>query len=185
MKTIQTALLLSAFLLAPAYAKEEPKVIKNDAGEAIEYRGVLTPKQKRFKQLAEHRVIPRYTGSPYQRCMGLTGACPEHCGSSGEYATFKVTQYLHYAKPGEYGDDKQKEFRIHISDFHKKETGDKLANSVIKGLKKGDLVLLERKHLYGEYSPGAHGPVRPLMLLKKITEEEAKALTDKAGKAAK
>lgn len=183
MKTIPIALLLSAFLLTPAFSepapKDEPKVIKNDAGQAIEYQGVLTAKQKRSKQLAEHRVITRHKGSPYQVCRGCTGKCPERCGASGEYATFKVTQYLHYQKPGEYGDDKLKEFRIQISDFHKKETGDKLINSVIKGLKKGDLVVLEEKHLYGEYMPGVFGPVRPLMLLKKITKEEAKALIAK------
>lgn len=182
MKNLIHILFLSACLIHHAPADEKPTVIKDDTGVSVEYRGVLTEGEKRLRNLAEHRVIARYKGAPYEVCMGETGACPERCGASGEYATFEVNNYLSYVKHHDrWGDDKQKEFRVQISDFNKVETGDKQINSVIKSLKEGDLVLLEQRHLYGKIAPGSEGPVRPILLLKKISAEEAKVLLEKEG----
>ena len=44
--------------------------------------------------------------------------------------------------------------------------------------KKGDQVVIEWKHLYGELRTGGSSPVRPLLLLKKIDQAEAKKLRD-------
>lgn len=186
MRSMIHILILGACLIHQAPAEEKPTVMKNDDGVPVEYRGVLTEIEKGLQNLAEHRVIARYKGAPYELCKGETLACPERCGASGEYATFEVESYLSYVKHHErWGDDKQKEIRVQISDFNKVETGDKQINSVIRSLKQGDLVLLEQRHLYGEISPRKEAPVRPILLLKKISSEEAKVLLEKAGQVGK
>jgi hypothetical protein len=126
--------------------------------------------------LAEHRVLARYMGSPYHICHGLTSACPEHCGSSGEFATFKIVEYLRYEKPGKYGDAKQKKFTFQVSDFHRNPKGDAKMIEKVRELKEGDLVLLEWHHLYGEVRPGAFSPIRPVIELRKVSEKEAEQL---------
>lgn len=141
----------------------------------VEYVG-KAPANKKLRVLAEHRVIARFEETPYKECRGLTGACPDRCGSSGEFATFTITDYLHYRKLGKYGDDKQKTYYIQISDFHRKPKGDPAMLAVVKQLKKGNLVLIEWNHLYGEIRPRSSAPVRPLLHLKKIDDDEAKRL---------
>ena len=134
--------------------------------------------------LAEHQTIARYSGAPYSVCRGLTGACPENCGNSGEFATFAIVDYLHYDKPGQYGDDRQTSRRVQISDFHRRPLGaDKLPSGlgeVIASLDENDLVYLAWNHLYGEISPGVTAPIRPILELRKVTEEEAEQLRAEA-----
>jgi hypothetical protein len=48
----------------------------------------------------------------------------------------------------------------------------------IESLEKGDQVVIEWKHLYGELRTGGSSPVSPLLLLKKIDQAEAKKLRD-------
>ena len=153
---------------------------EEEAAAQMEYVGKL-PKKK-LDTLAEHRVIARYEGAPFRRCMGLTGKCPDRCGNSGEFATFTITGYLHYAKKGEYGDAKQKQFRIQISDFHRRPAGNAELNKVVAGLKENDLVQLEWKHLYGRVSPGVQAPARPVLLLRKVSAAEAAKLKEDADK---
>lgn len=130
--------------------------------------------------LAEHRVLAQFKGAPYRLCRGRTSLCPEHCGDSGEFATFDIVEYLHYKKPGKYGDEKQKQFALQVSDFRRKPKGDPKTLETVHELKEGDLVLLEWHHLYGEVQPGAFSPVRPVIELRKVTEEEAKLLRAEA-----
>jgi hypothetical protein len=144
----------------------------NDDGE---YRAKPS-KNPKLKMLAEHRVIARYDGLEYHVCRGRTERCPETCGDSGERAVFTVTEYLHYAKPGQYGDKRQTAYRIHVSDFNRKPIGIRELNAVIAELTPGDSVLLEWKHRYGEVSPGVTASVRPLLHLKKLTAADAKKL---------
>ena len=119
--------------------------------------------------LSAHETEAVFAGIEYRRCRGLTGRCPERCGSSGEYARFTIAKYLKYAKPGKYGDAKAKDRLIHISDFHKKPTGDPKLNAIIKGLKKGDRVLLSWNHNYVTRD-GSSAPQRPITKLEKIAK---------------
>ena len=136
--------------------------------------------ERKLKTLAEHRTLARFEGAPYRLCRGLTAMCPERCGHSGEFATFAIVEYLHYHKPGKYGDPKQKTFRFQVSDFHRKPKGDPKLLEKVRKLKKDDLVLLEWHHLYGELLPGSFGPVRPVIELRKVSEDEAKRLRKEA-----
>jgi len=141
------------------------------------YIGQL-PDNDKLKVLAEHKVIARFQEVKFRRCMGRTGNCPDRCGNSGEFANFKITDYLHYKKLGKYGDDKYTTYSVQVTDFDRNPKGDPELGAYIKTLKPGDLVVIEWKHLYGEVTPRMHSPVRPLLLLKKIDKAEAKRLIE-------
>ena len=136
------------------------------------------PDNDKLKVLVEHKVIATFQDVKFRTCRGATGNCPDRCGSSGDYANFKITDYLHYKKLGKYGDDKCPTYSVHVTDFHRKPTGDPVLGAYIKTLEAGDQVVIEWKHLYGSVRPGMHSPVRPLLLLKKIDKAEAKRLID-------
>ena len=142
------------------------------------YVGQL-PDNDKLKVLVEHKVIATFQDVKFHTCMGRTGMCPERCGHSGEYANFKITDYLHYKKLGKnYGADKPQTYSVHVTDFHRKPTGDPVLGAYIKTLKAGDQVVIEWKHLYGAVRPDKISSVRPLLLLKKIDKAEAKRLID-------
>lgn len=129
-----------------------------------------------FQLLAEHRTIARYAGAPFITCRGTTGGCPDRCGGSGEFATFEITHYLHYEKKGQYGDDRQQQFMVRISDFYKKPVGDEKLRDYVASLKPGDVVLLEWNHYYGEVHPGSFAPTRPILHLRKLSASEAERI---------
>jgi len=177
---ILTALVISlAFnpLLVLADPAQDAEGKEAEVPEA--YVGQL-PDNDKLEVLAEHKVVAVFQGNKFRRCHGKTGRCPDKCGSSGLFANFKITDYLHYKKEGKYGDDKQSAYVVQTSDFHREPKGDPALLAHIESLEEGDLVLIEWKHLYGEVSPGASSPVRPLLLLKKIDKEEAKVLKEQA-----
>lgn len=180
-KKLMTALTLCAVLAGHATAEDaEAKAQDADAPEA--YVGQL-PDNDKLEVLAEHKVIATFEGVKFRRCMGATGRCPDKCGSSGNFANFKITDYLHHKKLGKYGEDKYESYMAQISDFHRKPQGDPALVAYVETLEKGDLVVIEWKHLYGEVSPGLTSPVRPLILLKKIDKDQAKQLIDEAAAA--
>jgi hypothetical protein len=139
--------------------------------------------------LSTHETVATFAGIEYRVCRGLTGACPERCGNSGEYALFNVVKYLKYAKPGKYGDGKQTSRVIQVSDFHKKPAGDPKLNKIIKTLKEGDQVLLSWNHNYVTrvFKGGgkSSSPQRPITKLekKKAGAVDAGKKPDKAKKA--
>lgn len=137
-------------------------------------------KESKMKTLAIHRTVAKYDGAPYRLCRGRTARCPQECGDSGEFATFSIVEYLEYSKPGKYGDPKQVKFSFQISDFNRKPKGDPQLAKAAAGLELNDLVLLEWRHLYGEVKPGLISPTRPVAVLKKLSEAEAKELRDAA-----
>lgn len=111
------------------------------------------------EMLSTHETIAEYQGMEYHTCMGRTSLCPEQCGDSGEYAIFKITKYVKYEKPGEYGDAKQETYRIHVTDFHRKPLDKEQAANIAK-LKKGDKVLLNWRHDYVTDKNGSKYPER-------------------------
>jgi len=171
-RTLISTCLAASILSVAAFAAEAEKSPEAYVGQM--------PDNDNLKVLAEHKVIATFQDVKFRRCMGRTGMCPDRCGSSGEFANFKITDYLHYKKNGKYGDEKQKTYMVQVTDFHRKPKGDPALGAYIKTLEAGDLVVIEWKHLYGEVRPGVSSPVRPLLLLKKIDKAEAKRLIEDA-----
>ena len=130
---------------------------------------------ERRELLANHETLAVFEGVDYRLCRGLTGLCPERCGSSGEFASFVIKKYLKYEKLGQYGDPEQQNFSIQISDFHKQPKGEPKILETVKGLKKGDYVLLSWHHDYVT-KQGTSSPERPLVKLEKLAPEKAAEL---------
>jgi hypothetical protein len=147
-----TLLLLSVFAASPMMDAAEPENKENDTTRKI---------------LSRHITISTYEGAQFRRCRGRTARCPENCGNSGEFARFTINEYLKYEKPGKYGDAKQKQYLIQISDFHKKPKGDADILKAIKGITKGDKVHLAWNHNYVTRK-GSSFPERVVKELKKL-----------------
>ena len=147
-----TLLLLSLIVASPIMSAAKPEKKENDTTSKI---------------LSKHITISTYEGAQFRRCRGRTARCPENCGNSGEFARFTINEYLTYEKPGKYGDPKQKQYLIQISDFHKKPKGDADILKVIKGITKGDKVHLAWNHNYVTRK-GSSFPERVVKELKKL-----------------
>ena len=147
-----TLLLLSLIVASPIMSAAKPEKKENDTTRKI---------------LSKHVTISTYEGAQFRRCRGRTARCPENCGNSGEFARFTINEYLTYEKPGKYGDPKQKQYLIQISDFHKKPKGDADILKVIKGITKGDKVHLAWNHNYVTRK-GSSFPGRIVKELKKL-----------------
>jgi hypothetical protein len=147
-----TLLLLSLIVASPVMSASKPEKKEDDATRKI---------------LSKHITISTYEGAQFRRCRGRTARCPENCGNSGEFARFTINEYLTYEKPGKYGDPKQKQYLIQISDFHKKPKGDAGILKVIKGITKGDKVHLAWNHNYVTRK-GSSFPERVVKELKKL-----------------
>lgn len=98
--------------------------------------------------LSSHQTEARFTGLVDHQCLGRTSLCPDRCGDSGKLAVFEITRYLAYEKPGQYGDPKQKEFRILIEDNMKNAKVPEEIRDAILALKPGDQVRLDWNHDY-------------------------------------
>lgn len=148
---------LAAVSINPTYAAEPPK------GEKREL-------------LAKHQTVAEFQGVAYQQCRGLTSLCPDKCGSSGDYASFRILKYVVYEKPGEYGDPKQTEYSFQVVDNMKNPKVPAAISGTVASLKKGDFVLLDWQHDYVT-KDGSSSPERPIQKLEKITKEQAEKLT--------
>jgi len=144
------AVLLAALWVAPATGQ----TAKGDA------------KAEKRVVLAEHETLAVFEGVEYRLCPGRTALCPKTCGDSGEFARFTIQKYLKYKKHGEYGDPEQKTFQVQVSDYDRKPRGDPKILETVRGLKKGDAVLLSWRHEYVTRA-GASFPERPIVKLEK------------------
>ena len=81
-------------------------------------------------------------------------------------------QYLHYDKPGKYGDAKSEKYHIRINDDAERNGLTPDRKSVLDLLKEGDFVLLSWNHDYVNRNE-CYSPERPITELKDITEDEA------------
>jgi hypothetical protein len=132
------------------------------------------PKEKR-ELLARNETIAEFSGVAYQQCRGLTSLCPDKCGGSGDFATFRIVKYVKYDKPGEYGDPKQTDYTFQVIDNMKNLKVPKAISDTVAGLKKGDLVVLDWNHDYVT-KDGSSSPERPIVKLEKVTKEQAEKL---------
>jgi hypothetical protein len=138
-------------------------------------KGAPNETKEKRQLLANHETLAVFDRLEYRLCRGRTALCPDKCGDSGEFATFAVKKYLKYEKPGQYGDPEQKTFLIQVSDYYKKPKGDPKILETVKGLKKGDFVLLSGHHDYVTRA-GASFPERPIVKLEGIAKEKAEEL---------
>ena len=96
---------------------------------------------------------------------------PRRC--CGKVATFKITKYLDYKKPGKYGDAKGKTFRTMIVDQLENTKVPEKTLAIINSLEKGDAVELSWNHDYVTEN-GSSYPVRTITKLVKVKEEAPK-----------
>ncbi len=125
--------------------------------------------------LADHQTVARFDGVAFHKCLGKTSQCPDHCGNSGDFASFKVLAYVSYQKNGQYGDPKTDRFSFQIEDNLKNPKAPKPIIEAVKALAVGDYVKLNWHHDYVTRG-NASSPERPIVLLEKITKEEAEKL---------
>ncbi len=142
MKLLQAALLTWLAVASGLHAKKDAKEV-----------------------LSVHKTEATFTKIDKRTCLGRTARCPKNCGHSGEFALFKIDNYLTYNKPGKYGDAKAKKYMIQIS----KVDGDKTVEvghfgKMIRTLKPGDKVFLDWTHFYVTKNNSSY-PVREVSKL--------------------
>lgn len=113
--------------------------------------------------LSSHRTKAVYEGTRHLPCYFKTSLCPDRCGHAQAVAVFRITEYLAYEKPGQYGDAKATEFLLPLKQ------GEEVSADILsaaKGLNKGDAVRLEWLHEYVS-KDGSKYPRRRVTLLAK------------------
>jgi hypothetical protein len=132
------------------------------------------PEESREK-LSKHQTVAQFVGISEHKCLGMTALCPDQCGHSGQMATFRIVKYLAYEKPGQYGDEKQKQYQFLVEDNMKNLKVPANIKTGVDALKPGDYVLLDWQHDYVS-KDGSKYPERNITQLKPITREEAEKL---------
>jgi hypothetical protein len=111
--------------------------------------------------LSSHRTKAVYEGARHLPCRHRTSLCPDRCGHARDVAVFRITEYVAYDKPGEYGDGKATEFLLPLA-ADEEVTPEILAAA--KALAKGDAVHLDWLHEYVT-KDGSKYPRRRVTLL--------------------
>ena len=91
--------------------------------------------------LSEHETIAEFQGLTYHVCHADVVGCPEFCSDSGEFTNFRIVKYLEHQAAGESNHSRMEEFRLRVSDFHRKPINSEL-EPLIRSLGKGDRILL-------------------------------------------
>lgn len=125
--------------------------------------------------LAVHKTVAKFDGLKKQQCMHMTSLCPDRCNHGGTNAVFSIKKYLHYEKPGQYGDEKTDKHCVKLEDDVERSGLTAERKSLLDSLKEGDVVLLSWNHDYVNRHE-CYAPERPITELKKISEEEANKL---------
>lgn len=122
--------------------------------------------------LASHDTMAEFTGLKYVECMGLTAACPDRCGGSGNFATFRIVKYLAFETPKsanwpnlklEKVDQRSVQVDTNWGELRVTEAQAKL----IRSLKPGDRVHLAWRHEYVTSKTKGGGPEYPITTLEK------------------
>lgn len=124
------------------------------------------------EMLSKHQTVAQFIGISYHECRGLTSLCPDKCGDSGDLASFRILKYVAYEKPGQYGDEQQKEYQFLVQDNMKKLKVSPELKAKIDALQPNRYVLLDWRHDYVT-KEGSKFPERIVIQLKPITLEEA------------
>jgi hypothetical protein len=89
-----------------------------------------------------HTFKAVFKGFEYNKCMGRTAMCPIDCGSSGNFATFKILKYEKLEGDGLTRREKLKKHTIKTSDYYKNSFNDPNIKFIDK-LKRNDKVDIE------------------------------------------
>lgn len=106
--------------------------------------------------LAENRVVAEYLGTQEIPCRFMTALCPDRCDHATRVAQFRVLSVEHYAKLGEYGDEKLTAGDILPVDIRRPAPG----QVALPALAKGDRVRLTIQHRYTKGK--VQEPIRPV-----------------------
>jgi len=127
--------------------------------------------EKQRDLLSCHKTVAEFKGLEEMQCRHMTMLCPDRCGHGGTIASFKIKNYVHYEKPGEYGDEKTNVYHVKLSDSVASTGLTAERRAVLDSLKTGDEVELEWNHDYvtTEYEGGcsSSSPERPITHLAK------------------
>ena len=74
--------------------------------------------------LSDHVAEAEFTGIIHRKCRFLTSLCPDKCDHARDFAVFRIVKYLDYRKPGKYGDDKQDQLMVDVTDLPEVKPGD-------------------------------------------------------------
>ena len=66
--------------------------------------------------LSDHVAEAEFTGIIHRKCRFLTSLCPDKCDHARDFAVFRIVKYLDYRKPGKYGDEKQDQLMVDVTD---------------------------------------------------------------------
>jgi hypothetical protein len=89
-----------------------------------------------------HTFKAVFKGIEYNKCMGRTAMCPIDCGSSGNFANFKILKYEKLEGDGLTRREKLKKYTIKTSDYYKNSFNDPNIKFIDK-LKRNDKVDIE------------------------------------------
>jgi hypothetical protein len=89
-----------------------------------------------------HTFKAVFKGIEYNKCMGRTAMCPIDCGSSGNFATFKILKYEKLEGDGLTRREQLKKYTIKTSDYYKNSFNDPNIKFIDK-LKRNDKVDIE------------------------------------------
>ena len=114
-----------------------------------------------FDVLSSHRAIAEFTGIIHRQCPFLTSLCPDKCDHPKDFGTFKILEYEHHEKPGEYGDEKQTQFACNMNPNAHSDKQDPAILDQINHLQVGQKVRLTWDHIYVNLN-GSRFPERPI-----------------------
>ena len=99
-----------------------------------------------------HRFKAVFKGIEYNKCLGRTALCPIDCGSSGDFATFKILKYEKLEGDGLTRKEQLKKYTIKISDYYKNSFNDPNTKFIYK-LERNDEVDIEVVFIYDTKIP--------------------------------
>jgi hypothetical protein len=99
-----------------------------------------------------HTFKAVFKGIEYNKCRGRTAMCPIDCGSSGNFATFKILKYEKLEGDGLTRREQLKKYTIKTSDYHKNSINDPNTKFINK-LKRNDEVDIEVVFIYDTTIP--------------------------------
>ena len=80
--------------------------------------------------------------------MHRTSLCPHACGHANAWYVFAIDRYLAHAKPGQYGDEEQREFALQLRPAESRVAHAPGALALAAALAPGDAVRLDWVHEY-------------------------------------
>jgi hypothetical protein len=119
--------------------------------------------------LAIHETLSTFQGITQKTCMGRTTRCPDSCGNSGLFASFKIEDYLSFESHSEHS-KKQTHYRVQLEDNHQTHLVSEELYQTLSSLSPAEKVHLTWKHDYISDN-GASYPKRTVTLLKKISPQ--------------